>query len=86
MEMMDFVSENMLVMIPALYVVGMALKYSTVKDKYIPVTLIFAGIIGAIGLGGASVENAIQGILVAGATVLGNQTIKQLKKGEREWK
>lgn len=83
MELMDFINESMLIMTPALYVLGMVLKNTALlKDKYIPVALICIGIIGAIGLGGLNAESAIQGVLMAGLTTLGNQTIKQLKKEE----
>jgi len=42
------------------------------------------GILGSIGLAGISVDSVIQGILVTGVTVYGNQLIKQVKKDETE--
>ena len=53
-----------------------------VKDKYIPIILLPIGILGSIALNGASVANVIQGILVTGVTVYGNQVVKQIGKEE----
>ena len=38
------------------------------------------GVVGAMALGGWTVDSAIQGILVTGTAVYGNQIVKQLKK------
>ena len=38
------------------------------------------GIAGALALGGLSADSVIQGILVTGAAVYGNQLVKQLGK------
>ena len=51
-----------------------------IKDKYIPCILLVIGIAFSIALIGFNVNAVIQGILVSGATVLGNQLIKQYKK------
>ena len=51
-----------------------------IKDKYIPCILLVIGIVFSIALIGFNVNAVIQGILVSGATVLGNQLIKQYKK------
>jgi len=83
MEVMNFVTDSMIILIPALYSVGYVIKHTKyVKDKNIPAILMMIGILGAIGLGGVSVDSVVQGILVAGATVLGNETVKQFKREE----
>ena len=83
MEFTNFIMENALVLIPTLYVIGAILKKTEyVADKYIPVILLPLGIVGAVALMGLSAESVIQGILVAGATVLTNQVVKQSSKVE----
>ena len=81
MDLIQYVTENALVLIPVLYVIGSILKgIEKIKDKYIPIILLPMGIALAIAIGGASVDAVIQGILVTGATVYGNQLIKQMSK------
>ena len=81
MDLVKYVTENALVLIPVLYVIGSILKGTEkVKDKYIPIILLPIGIALAIAIGGASVDAVIQGVLVTGATVYGNQLIKQISK------
>ena len=81
MDFMNYISENALILIPVLYVIGMFLKaLEFIKDKYIPCILLVIGIAFSIALIGLNVNAVIQGILVSGATVLGNQLIKQYKK------
>ena len=76
-----YITENALILIPVLYVIGMFLKaLEFIKDKYIPCILLVIGIAFSIALIGFNVNAVIQGILVSGATVLGNQLIKQYKK------
>ena len=81
MEFMEYITENALILIPVLYVIGMFLKaLEFIKDKYISCLLLVIGIAFSIALIGLNVNAVIQGILVSGATVLGNQLIKQYKK------
>ena len=81
MDFVEYVIEQALVLIPALYVLGMIIKHTQfIKDKYIPVILLAVGIVGAIALLGVTVEAVIQGILVTGVAVFTNQLIKQASK------
>lgn len=83
MEFMNFVKENIIVLVPVLYIVGEFLKRSEViKDKYIPTILLVVGVAFSLAILGFTVDGIIQGILVAGATVLGNQLVKQASKGD----
>ena len=83
MEFLNYISDNALVLIPVIYIIGMFLKaLEFIKDKYIPCILLVIGIAFSIALTGFNVNAIIQGILVSGATVLGNQLIKQSKKDE----
>ena len=51
-----------------------------IPDKYIPLILLVFGVLGAFGLMGLSVDAAVQGVLITGAAVYGNQIVKQLKQ------
>lgn len=83
---MDFVSlitDNALILVPALYILGMIFKGTEkIQDKYIPLILLPIGITGAIALIGFTVQGFVQGILVVGAAVYANQLVKQIKKDE----
>lgn len=82
MEILNYIIENRLVLIPVLYILGEFIKRTEyIKDKLIPSILLLIGIIFSVLMGGDTIiNNIIQGILVAGATVLGNQMIKQVGK------
>ena len=83
MDFMNYIIENALILIPVLYILGSFLKgLENIKDKYIPLVLLTIGIGLSVGIIGFSVDAIIQGILVTGDTVLGNQLIKQSKKDE----
>ena len=83
MDFMNYIIENALILIPVLYILGSFLKaLEFIKDKYIPCILLAIGIAFSIALTGFNVNAVIQGILVTGVTVLGNQLIKQSKKDE----
>lgn len=83
MDFMNYILENALVLIPVLLIVGQIIKgIEVVPNKYIPVLLLPVGVVGAMALCGWTVDGAIQGVLVTGAAVYGNQLVKQLKKGE----
>ena len=91
----EFIEPWFAIGIPALYLVGMYLKKSEVPDKYIPLILGCIGVFGCmvwtiatltafdwqsvlVGLCSA----AVQGVLVAGASVYVDQVVKQAGKEE----
>ena len=87
----EYISPELLVMIPALYVIGSSLKrFDNFKDKHIPLVLGVVSIMIAfvyecsiLGLSFEALYTAIiQGLLCAGATVYGNQLVKQMTKDE----
>ena len=83
MDIVSYIIEKCLILVPALLVLGSILKGTEkVKDKYIPLILLPLGIVGAIALGGFTVDSVIQGILVTGAAVYCNQLFVQGKKAE----
>ncbi|MCI6388303.1 MAG: phage holin family protein [Ruminococcus sp.] len=81
MEVLEYITDKALILIPALNIIGMIIKrLEKINDKYIPLILLLFGVLGTIGLLGVSVDSVIQGVLVAGTSVFGNQVIKQLSK------
>ena len=95
MDFLQYIKPELLILIPVLFLIGIAIKKNTIKDNLIPLIL---GVIGVLlsGLyvfatseiqGAQAVATAIftaftQGVLVAGASVYTDQIIKQAKKGE----
>ena len=78
--MIEYIVENALVLVPVLNVIGMIIKHTEkIPDKYIPLILLFFGIVGTIAILGLTPESVVQGVLVMGAAVYGNQVVKQLK-------
>lgn len=64
-DYMEYITENALILIPVLYVIGMFLKaLEFIKDKYIPCILLAIGIAFSIALIGFNVNAVIQGVLV----------------------
>ncbi len=83
MEFLNYIIENALILIPALVIIGQIIKnIEVIPDKFIPLALLVFGVGGAIAIIGVSVDAIIQGVLVTGAAVYGNQIVKQLKKSE----
>lgn len=79
MDILKYLVSNALVLIPVLNIIGMIIKRTErIPDKYIPLVILVFGIAGCFGLLGFSVNSAIQGVLVSGAAVYGNQIKKQL--------
>lgn len=82
MDILNYILENRLVLVPVLYIIGEFIKRTEyIKDKFIPIIILIIGILFSVLMGGDTVINNVnQGILVAGATVLGNQLMKQIGK------
>lgn len=82
MEIINFIWENALILIPVLYVIGAILKDTEkIPDKYIPLILLPFGIVLAcLVLGGFTANAVVQGILVTGATVYTKQLTVQARK------
>ena len=83
MEILSYILDNALVLIPVLVIIGQIIKnIEKIPDKWIPLILLPLGIAGALALGGLSADSVIQGILITGAAVYGNQVYKQIKAQE----
>lgn len=93
MDFQNYIKPELLILIPVLYLIGIAIKKSQIADKLIPLLL------GAIGVllsgvyifatedisGTQSIMTAIftaftQGVLCAGASVYADQIVKQVRK------
>lgn len=83
MDILKYITEQALILIPALLILGQIIKnIEAIPDKYIPLILLPFGILWAMALGSWTVNGVIQGVLVTGAAVYGNQVWKQLNKKE----
>lgn len=81
MEFLDFILEHALVLVPVLNILGAVCKKTEkIPDKWIPLLLLGFGLAGAFLLLGFSTDAAVQGVLVTGVAVYGNQIVKQFKK------
>ncbi|KHO39118.1 hypothetical protein OR62_07695 [Clostridium tetani] len=78
MNIMEFITEQAFILVPALYVLGLMLKGTEkIKDWTIPWILLTCGIGSCIAIMGVNIQALLQGVLVTGATVFGNQLVKQ---------
>ena len=83
MDVLTYITENAYILIPALLIIGQIIKnIKFIPDKWIPLILLPLGIVGAMALGGWTFDSVLQGILVTGVTVYGNQIYKQISKKE----
>lgn len=83
-ELIKYLVDDALVMILVLRIIGSQIKNTDIiVDKLIPpvLTLISIGFTPLL-LGGYTPDNIVQAILVAGGSVLLDQTIKQSRKPE----
>ena len=82
MDILEFIIEEGLIMIPVLYIIGEIIKFTGVlNNKWIPLTLlVFSLLFTPLLLGGFTPDNIVQAVLVTGVTVLGDQLIKQSGK------
>ena len=92
LNLMEFIPSNLIILVAVLYVLGVGLKKSKVKDKYITVVLLILGITIAVLLSiisaqyktmlDAIINGDMQGVLCWGVAIGVNQTAKQLNKEE----
>lgn len=87
MDFIKFISENYLLLVPVLWIIGTFLKRTPkVPDWAIVWILLFLGVgmSVAVNLGLPVTDAILQGVLVAGAAVLGHQLIKQVGKKDAD--
>lgn len=78
MDFLQYLSDQAIILVPALWLIGVILKSTPkVPNWIIPWVLMVISIAGALLMFGPSVQAVVQGILAAGAAVLGHQLVKQ---------
>lgn len=84
MDILNYVVQEGLVMIPVLFIIGEIIKGTELLDnKWIPLTVLVISIgFTPLLLGAYTANNIVQAVLVAGVTVFGNELIKQTSKGD----
>ena len=81
----EYIVEQALIVIPVLLILGKIIKGTpNIKDWLIPYILLVLGVIFTVALTGFNVDSIIQGVLVSGAAVFGNQLYKQAKNKDVE--
>jgi len=77
-QILEFVYKSSMPLIPVLYIIGMVLKATPkVANWFIPWALMFGGIVLSILVNGFSLDNILQGVMVAGMAVYAHQLYKQ---------
>lgn len=84
MNVLDYVVQEGLVMMPVLFIIGETIKSTELlPNKWIPLALLVVSIgFTPLVLGAYTANNVVQAVLVAGVTVFGNELIKQSSKGD----
>lgn len=84
MDILSFVLEEALVMIPVIFILTEIVKKAElVKSKYLLiVALLWSLILTPWLLGGWNAENIVQAILITGMAVLFDQGLKQFMEGD----
>ena len=84
MDVLNYVVQEGLVMIPVLFIIGEIIKATELLgNKWIPLTILIVSIgFTPLVLGAYPADNIVQAVLVAGVTVFGNELIRQSSRGE----
>ena len=86
MDIVNYVVQEGLIMIPVLYIIGEIVKGTELlSNKWIPLVLLVVSIgFTPVVLGAYNANNIVQAVLVAGVTVFGNELIKQSSRGDEQ--
>ncbi|KEI15468.1 phage holin family protein [Clostridium haemolyticum] len=76
-----FIPEQLLILVVALYVLGVFLKASKIKNNIIPWILLIIGIAFSLIIDGLSATSILEGIICSFCAIGTNQLYKQAKKG-----
>ena len=84
MDILNYVVQEGLVMVPVLFIIGEIVKGTELlSNKWIPLALLIVSVgFTPLLLGAYTADNIVQAVLVAGATVFGNELIKQSSRGD----
>lgn len=76
-QLMQYINENNLVLIPILYILGMYIKMTKLSNRLIPWILLIIAVVLSMLSNGISVNSLLQGILLSAVPTFANQLIKQ---------
>ena len=85
---LEYIAKPVLIIVPVLIILGAMIKRTEgIPDKFIPLILLAFGVAFCVSIIGwdnyqTIIMGVVQGILVAGVAVFGNQAWKQLHKHE----
>lgn len=84
MDILNYIVQEGLVMIPVLFIIGEIIKGTELlTNKWIPLAVLVVSVgFTPLVLGTYTADNIVQAVLVAGVTVFGNELIKQSSKGD----
>ena len=84
MDILNYVVQEGLVMIPVLFIIGEIVKGTELLgNKWIPLVILIVSVgFTPLVLGAYTAGNIVQAVLVAGVTVFGNELVKQSSKGD----
>ena len=82
MDILNYVVQEGLVMIPVLFIIGEIVKGTELlSNKWIPLALLIVSVgFTPLLLGAYTADNVVQAVLVAGVTVFGNELVKQSRR------
>lgn len=85
MDILNYVVQEGLVMIPVLFIIGEIVKGTELLDnKWIPLAVLVISVgFTPLVLGSYTADNIVQAVLVAGVTVFGNELIKQSNREDK---
>lgn len=79
-NLLNYINQSLIVMIPVLYVLGALMKRSRIRDELIPWFLLLISTVLCSLIGRDIAQGIIQGVLVTGVCVLGSQLYIQTFK------
>ncbi len=79
-NLLTYINSGLTILIPVIYILGILLKRSRVRDELIPWLLLVVGTVLCSIISKNATEGIIQGVLVTGVCVLGSQLYIQTFK------
>lgn len=76
-QLMQYINENNLILIPILYILGMYIKMTKISNRLIPWVLLVIAVVLTMLSNGVSVNSLLQGILLSAVPTYANQLFKQ---------
>lgn len=85
MDITKYLIDEALILIPVLFIIGAIIKQTPkFYDWVIPYVLLILGVVLSMFLVGFNVDGVIQGVLVSGASVFGNELFKQFNERDED--